>query len=125
MQVRGSGEVKDLELLSYNILFDLCNRMKGWVRDAEQPIDPRGLEGKVSGWTEAVARYAAGEGISAEIVLDGLTIEENHGQPVDRHQMAYIMQTGTEKWYLTATLTVRLAEGWIARETIYGIAIAI
>ncbi len=99
--------------------------MKGWVRDAEPPSDPRGLEEKISGWAEAVARYGASEGVSVEIFLDGLTIAENCGQPVDRHQMAYIMQTGNEEWYLTATLTVRLAKGWITRETIYGIAIAI
>jgi len=124
-EVEGAGELKDLELLSYNILLDLCLNLKNWVVNLTDPGDVQQFVPKLMAWEGSIRHYVEGEGgaVSLEISFDDPRIESYHGQEVDRFQMSYIGSSGSTKWHISGVLSIKVTESWITRSSIYRISI--
>jgi len=125
-EVEGAGEVKDLELLSYNILLDLCLNLKNWAVNLTDSGDTQQFIPKLMAWEDSIRNYVEeGGAISLEIYFDGPRIEGYHGQEVDRFQMGYIGTSGSARWHISGVLYVKTTESWITWNSIYRISIAV
>ncbi|MBM5805085.1 MAG: hypothetical protein FJZ49_03315 [Candidatus Verstraetearchaeota archaeon] len=125
-EVEGAGEVKNLELLSYNILLDLCLNLKNWAVNLTDSGDGQQFIPKLMAWEDSIRNYVEGGGtISLEISFDGPRIDGYYGQEVDGFQMGYIGTSGSARWHISGVLYVKTTESWITRSAIYRISIAV
>lgn len=124
-EVAACEQIKDVELLSYNIMLDFCLHAKNFVANSNMsnPAALQELVSNLSAWRGAVTSFVDGEGYSANISFSGLTVEPYQGQSYDKFQMGYIGTNGGEMWYLSGVLSVNVSEGWITQDTVYNISI--
>jgi hypothetical protein len=123
-EIKGSGEIKDLELLSYNLMLDLCSNMKRWVTNIKDASSIQSIYSEFSKWEVDVTKYAQSErGVALSMKLEALNIEPYSGQSLDSYQAAFIGKNGNEKWHVSGILKIELKESWITRNELYRISI--
>lgn len=124
-EVAASGQIKDVELLSYNIMLDFCLQTKNLVAGSNMsdPTAMQGLISNLSAWKDTVTQFVDERGYSVNITFSGLDVEPYNGQSYDKFQMGYIGVTGNEKWHLSGTVIVNVTEDWISEDAVYNISI--
>lgn len=105
LELKVVEKVKDFEMLSYNIMFDLCLNMRHWVSNADEPLEKEHIEYKLAGWMRNVREILQSEG-EVELVVEDLQITRYEGQPCDAVQMAFIGRQDMPSKYISGTLFV-------------------
>jgi hypothetical protein len=105
VEIEAVEKIKDLEMFSYNIMFDLCYNLKKWGPDLEAGAGCGTLDKRLAAWMDGVKDLLRDEG-SLELEVKDLQVEEYNGQPCDAVQMAFI--GGDERCgkYISGTLLV-------------------
>ena len=127
-EVAASSKVKDMELISYNVMLDFCLQFKRWAVSYQNMSDPgtlQNIDSNIGVWSTNVVKYvdSSGEQESLFIGISGLEIVTYSGQAYDRYQMGYLGVSGSEKWFVTGTLTVTVSCPWMTRVSNYNISI--
>ncbi|MEM4658161.1 MAG: hypothetical protein QXX77_07055 [Candidatus Methanosuratincola sp.] len=98
-------KIKNFEMFSYNIMFDLCINLKNWAPELAVGEDRGVLEVKLEDWMTRVKFIFKEEG-NLELKIEDLRVEEYKGQPCDSVQMAFIGKENLYGKYISGTLFV-------------------
>ena len=127
VETASGSDVKDAELISYNTMLDLCLNLKEWVPELNMSNTNASslLAANVNQWNNEVTKFADQERGSGYLVItvSNISYEPYNGQPIDKFQMNYIGTTGNEKWHIYGTITVKIANTWMAMISSYNISI--
>ncbi len=105
LEIEAVEKIKDFEMFSYNIMFDLCYNLKKWSSDMGAGADFGMLDEKLVAWMDGIKDLLRNEG-SLELEIKDLQVEEYNGQPCDAVQMAFIGGDGLSDKYISGTLLV-------------------
>ncbi|MGQ9759838.1 MAG: hypothetical protein ACUVQ5_04645 [Candidatus Methanomethylicaceae archaeon] len=105
LEVEVMEKTRDLETISYNILFDFCLNLKRWVTEINGTVNENEIEGRLASWVMDV-REALREDAIVEITIGNLQIERYEGQACDALQMAFIGRENLSGWYIIGFIQV-------------------
>jgi hypothetical protein len=127
-EVIASTQIKDMELISYNVMLDFCLQFKGWSAAFQNSTDPntlQNLDPNIASWSSKIVNFVenSSEPIHLSLEISALDVVPYDGQPYDKYQMCYIGVSGSEKWFVTGVLIVTVTCPWLTRVSTYNISI--
>ncbi len=126
LEMETAEKIKDFEMISYNIMFDLCLNLKKWVSEMDGSAENREIEveGRLIGWITEVEEYFGRES-NIQVIVSGIEVVEYKGQACDIVQMAFIGKENLTGWYVSGIMSVDLEWLFVKSHKVFRINIAV